>query len=119
MNYKKYEIPDNFKSDGCTLFPDRDDYKQCCYKHDHAIKHKTMPRIKADLMFARCMWDNFSILQKHRPKLLRQAFAPLDKLVVLAVTAFVTLQGLSGLPPVTFAMLLTLGTLVGGVMIWG
>ena len=29
------EMPADFKSDGCTFFPDRD-YRDCCVEHDKA-----------------------------------------------------------------------------------
>lgn len=87
--YQKYEskIPTEFKSDGCTLFPDGKKYKSCCRLHDYARKDKSVNNKKADAMFFECMKDRSNLL-------------------VAALTyLFVRIQGVTGLRPGGLMML--------------
>lgn len=119
MNYKHYKAPENLKSDGCTLFPDRSDYKHCCLLHDGAIKDPLVKRINADYMFARCMWDNFSVIQKHRPRIFRWLLKPIDKAIVILATLYVTVQGITGIPPILLSVLTVFAAILYSLSKWG
>lgn len=49
-------LPENFKTDGCTLFPDGD-YRDCCVVHDLAYFHggTRRGRLRADNVLFRCV----------------------------------------------------------------
>jgi len=61
-DYKKYEleIPDDFKSDGCTFSPDGK-WSSCCIMHDYAKLDKDVNDKTADLMFLNCMKDRSNV----------------------------------------------------------
>jgi hypothetical protein len=62
MNYKGYQkhIPEDFKSDGCTLAPDGK-WKQCCILHDYARQDKNVTDAEADKMLYNCMRDHANL----------------------------------------------------------
>jgi len=95
MNWRYYKVPRGFKSDGCTLFTDGKEYKECCIMHDHARQNDTISNKEADSMFFDCMKAKTNIF--------------LASIVYVAVR----LQGLSNLNPVGFAMLALFISLVG------
>ncbi len=55
-DWKKYEsnIPESFKSDGCTFAPDGK-WGSCCVIHDHAKLNKNIKNKDADKMLLNCM----------------------------------------------------------------
>lgn len=50
----KYNIPKDFKSDGCTLAPNFN-FKQCCIEHDYLRRYKIISKSKADKNLRECI----------------------------------------------------------------
>jgi len=102
VDYKKYldAIPDDIKSDGCTLASDGS-WKKCCVLHDAARRDRAVSDSDADRMLYDCMRD--------------EAIWPLAALYYV----WVRIQGITKMSPFTMAAITTLVTVVVLLAIYG
>ena len=102
MDFKEYEkgIPEDFKSDGCTLAPDGS-WGSCCRIHDHALRNKDVSDHAADVMLHECMQERA------------------NPIIAFIYFMFVRLRSLSGMGAVGFTMLAAFISLVIFLIFFG